>query len=99
MKLSDERSVERDELCETFADLLFSVEVTMGTVQCTLGVARIDHRHKTPIRSEVPVARLVLTHKLTKELARALTAAVEAREKIKGEDDRAALTFAKRVTN
>ena len=96
MQLSEERAVERDDLGETFADLLFSVEVTNGSVFVTLGVARVDHRGKAPIRSEVPVARLVLSHKVTRELATALDAAVQARDKTKGDDDRAAITLAKR---
>jgi hypothetical protein len=91
--LSEERVVERDDLSETFADLLFSVEVTSGNVFVTLGVTRVDHREKAKIRSQVPAARLVLSHKVTRELATALAAAVDAREKVTEDDDRAALTF------
>jgi hypothetical protein len=91
--LAEERAVERDDLSETFADLLFSVEVTSGNVFVTLGVTRVDHRGKTKIRSEVTAARLVLTHKVTRELVTALAASVEVREKVAGDDERVALTF------
>jgi hypothetical protein len=94
--LSEEHAVDRHDLCETFADLLFSVEVTKGNVFVTLGVARLDHRRKPQVREEVPIARLVLSHQVTKELAAALKAAVDARDKVTSDDHRAALTLAKR---
>jgi hypothetical protein len=99
MKLSEERSVELDDLRETFADTFFSAEVTKGVVHVTLGVVRIDHRGKDPIRSTVPVARLAFTHKLTRELSHALQGAVQALPHVKGDDDRGAITLPKPKAN
>ena len=95
MKMADERLIELHEISETFADLLFSVEVTQGNVLITLGVTRVDHRSDVPMRSEVPVARIVLTHKLSHELAVALDAAKRATEKPISSDSRAAITLAR----
>ena len=99
MEISEGRAADRDDLSETFADLLFSVEVTKGNVFVTLGVARTDHRGKTKVHADVPVARLVLPHKVTRDLAIALKAAVQAMEKPLGDDQRVSLTPARRRTN
>jgi hypothetical protein len=91
--LSEERFAEIDDLRETFADLIFSVEVAKGIATVQLGVNRIDHRGKTPIKSAVPVARLVLPHKTVRELSKMLQGALDAMEKIHGDDDRVAITM------
>lgn len=99
MQLSEERAVERDDLAETFADTLFSVEVTKGNVFVTLGVVRVDHRFNPPKRSETPVVRLVLPHLATRNLSVALRAAVENLDKALGDLDRGAITLPRPPTN
>ena len=89
--LSDERTVERDDLAETFSDLVFSVEVTKDHVHIQLGMNRIDHRSAPPVKISVPTARLILPHRTTKQLVEALQAAVDAMSKVRNDDDRVAI--------
>lgn len=91
--------MDRPELQETFADLLFSVELTKGVVHVDLGVTRVDHRRKVPVRNSVPVARLILSNGVARELAAALNAAVENMDSVTNDDMRAAITLTKPATN
>ena len=95
--LSDERTVERDDLAETFSDLLFSVEITKDHVRIEFGVNRIDHRSKPKVKNSVPTARLILPHRTAKQLAETLQAAVEAMSKVQNDDDIVALVVGRRT--
>lgn len=93
--LSEEINVEDHSLKEVYADELFSVELTKGIVHVTLGAIRIDHRGSKPVRSRVPVARLILSNKVARELCEALGIAADNMDKVTSDETRAALTLAK----
>jgi hypothetical protein len=97
--MSEEQFVQLDQLAETFADLVFSVEVTKDHVYIALGVNRLDHRPKIPVKQSVPAARLVLPHRTAKELATLMQGAVQAMAKVKNDNDRAALKLEGRPVN
>jgi hypothetical protein len=71
------RLVEVDDLSEIFVDLLYGVTATKTYMRIEFGVNRVDHRQRPPLQSSIPVARLIVTPKVARDLGRLLLAASE----------------------